>query len=204
MPVPSLSHRRAAWLLALPVATASWLGAHCLAYVLVPPGGAEPMHGHVEHGHSYFGSLPVLIAAGVTLLAAGLVLCAGEGLRGSQARSRPPVRLFVLLPPLGFVVQEQVETLIASGSLSYELIAEPTFLVGLALQLPCALGALFLARGLYRLGYGLGRLLAEALPAAAPTALSPLRLLRHVGPAALVAASVLAPGHGPRAPPALA
>jgi hypothetical protein len=200
-----LRHRRAAWLIALPVATASWLNAHCLAYVLAPPDPTGSMHQHqMEQGHAYFASLPVFVAAGLTLLAAGLVLCVGEGLRGGPSRSQPPARLFALLLPLGFAVQEHLESLIASGSVPYDLAAEPTFLAGLVLQLPFALGALLLTRALYALGYGLGRLLARALPAARASSRLLLPVTRLAAPAALVPVAVLAPGHGPRAPPAAA
>jgi hypothetical protein len=200
--VRSLTHRRAAWLVALPVATASWLNAHCLAYVLVPPAGGEHMHHHVEGGHTYFWSTPVLIAALVTILAAGLVLCVGAGLRGGAAGLAPPALLFALLPPLGFVVQEHVAELLRAGSLPTDLIAEPTFLTGLALQLPFAVAALLLCRCLYALGYGLGRFLARRLavtiqvPALAPS------VHRRPTSVTLIPPSVLALGHGSRAPPA--
>lgn len=202
-----LRQRRAAWLIALPVATGSWLNAHCLAYVLVPPDGAGHAHHHVEGGgHTYFGSMPVMAAALVTVLAAGLALCVSDGLRGrgAGARSRPPALLFALLPPFGFVVQEHVETLIVSGSLSAGLLVEPTFLTGLALQLPFGVAALLLTRALYALGYGLGRVLARGLPAARPIQSSPLTVTRIPQPPSLRAPSVLALCHGSRAPPATA
>jgi hypothetical protein len=199
-----MRQRRIAWLVALPVATASWLNAHCLAYVLVPPAASEHMHHHAEGGHTYLGSTPVLIAALVTVLAAGLVLCAGEGLRGRTGGLGPPALLFALLPPLGFVSQELIEDLVRSGSLSAGLFTEPTFLAGFALQLPFAVGSLLLCRGLYALGYGLGRLLAARL--AVTTRAAGPRPATHRRPVSvvLIAPSVLAQGHGSRAPPALA
>jgi hypothetical protein len=162
------------------------------------------MHHHAEGGHTYLGSTPVLIAALVTALAAGLVLCVGEGLRGGTARLGPPALLFALLPPFGFVVQEHLEEVLRSGSISGDLIAEPTFLTGLALQLPFAAVALLLCRGLYALGYGLGRFLARRL--AVPTRVRGLAPPVHRRPArvALIPPSVLALGHGSRAPPATA
>jgi hypothetical protein len=199
-----MRQRRIAWLVALPVATASWLNAHCLAYVLVPPAASEHMHHHAEGGHTYLGSTPVLIAALVTVLAAGLVLCVGEGLRGRTGGLGPPALLFALLPPLGFVSQELIEDLVRSGSLSAGLFTEPTFLAGFALQLPFAVGSLLLCRGLYALGYGLGRLLAARL--AVTTRAAGPRPATHRRPVSvvLIAPSVLAQGHGSRAPPALA
>lgn len=160
------------------------------------------MHHHADGGHTYFGSTPVLIAALVTVLAAGVVLCVGEGLRGGTARPGPPVVLFALLPPLGFVVQEHVEELVRSGSITGDLVMEPTFLTGLALQLPFAVAALLLCRGLYALGYGVGRFLASRLAVA--TRVHNLAPLVHRRPTSvtLIPPSVLALGHGSRAPPA--
>jgi hypothetical protein len=180
------------------------VNAHCLAFVLVPPADGEHMHHHVERGHTYFGSAPVLIAALVTVLAAGLVLCVGEGLRARRDRLGPPALLFALLPPLGFIVHQPLEELVRSGSTSVDLIAEPTFLTGLALQLPFAVVALLLCRGLYATGYGLGRFLARRL--AVPTRVHGPATPVHRRPARVILTppSVLALGHGSRAPPATA
>jgi hypothetical protein len=186
------------------VATASWLNAHCLAFVLMPPTGGDHMHHHAEGGHAYFGSMPVLVAALVTVLAAGLVLCVGEGLRGRTRGLGPPALLFALLPPLGFVVQEHVEELVRSGSLSSHLITEPTFLTGLALQLPFAVVALLLCRGLYGLGYGVGRFLARRLAVATCVHGLALQVRRRPACVTLTPPSVLALGHGSRAPPVTA
>jgi hypothetical protein len=197
-----MRHRRAAWLVALPVATASWLSAHCLAFLLAPPAAGEQMHHHAEGGHPYFASAPVLIAALVTVLAAGLVLCVGEGVRGRAGGLGPSAPLFAVLPPLGFGMQEHLEGLVRSGSLPSDLITEPTFLAGLALQLPFAVAALLLCRCLYALGYGLGRFLARRLAVAtrvqAPAPASHRRPVCVI----LIPPSVLALGHGSRAPPA--
>jgi hypothetical protein len=200
-----LRQAKATWFVALPVATASWLAAHCLAYVLVPPAGDEAMHHHMEHAHAYFGAiaLPVLVAAGLTVLAAGLTLSVHDGLRGRELRALPPAVVFALLPPIGFVVQEHLEQLIATGSMPLDLAAEPTFVAGLGLQLPFALGALLLSRAVYTIGHGLGRLLAAALPAARPVGRFRGQPQRRAPLARVPAPSVLAPGRGPRAPPLL-
>jgi hypothetical protein len=199
-----MRHTRASWLVALPVATASWLNAHCLAYVLAPPAASAHMHHHAEGGHTYLGSTPVLIAALVTVLAVGLVLCAGEGLRGRTGGLGPPALLFALLPPLGFVSQELIADLVRSGSLSAGLFTEPTFVAGFALQLPFAVAALLLCRGLYALGYGLGCFLAARLAVTTRAAGPAPATHRRPVSVALIAPSVLAQGHGSRAPPALA
>jgi hypothetical protein len=194
--------RLTALLVAIPLALASWLGAHCLAYWLVSPGAEHEMGMHAEHGHAWLGYGPALAVWGLTVVLAGLVLCVGGGLRGHRSAG-PPIRLFALLPPVGFAVQEHAERLIASGTLPHDLVVEPTFLVGLALQLPFALAALLITRALYALCFGLGRALAGGAPAVG-------RPLRHGWPSllvrpvstTLVGPSVLALGHGQRAPPA--
>src|SRR5215218_6224439 len=88
-----LVRRRVTWVIWLPLVVAPWLGAHCLAYVLVPPGGHE--HGQMHAtGHGYLiYSAPILVACGITLLLTGVLLRVGEGLR-DRARPHPPLRLF--------------------------------------------------------------------------------------------------------------
>jgi hypothetical protein len=195
--------RRLTCVIWLPLVVAPWLGAHCLAYVLVPPGESEV--GHMESSeHAYLVyRAPILVACGITLLLAGVLLRAGEGLR-ARPRLEPPLRLFLLLPPLGFIVQEHLEALIASGAIHYDVALEPIFLTGLALQLPFALAALLLTRALYAIGYGLGRALARRL-AIPRTIGAVIRLLvRLPASATLATPSVLALGHGQRAPPSTA
>jgi hypothetical protein len=195
--------RRLTWVVWLPLVVAPWLGAHCLAYLLVPPHGSDLGHMQAaEHAYLVYGA-PILVACGITLLLAGVVLRVGEGLR-ARPRTEPQLRLFLLLPPLGFIVQEHLEALIGSGAIQFDVALEPTFLAGLALQLPFALAALLLTRALYAIGYGLGRVLARrfAIPR---TVGSATRLLVELPPSpTLVTPSVLALGHGQRAPPAAA
>jgi hypothetical protein len=192
---------RAAWLVTLPLAVASWLGAHCLAYWLVSPDGAGHMGLHHDRGHAYLGYTPALAVWALTLLVAGLLLCVGEGLKGRRP-SRPPVRLFVLLPPLGFAIQEHLERLIGTGGIPSDLVLEPTFIAGIALQLPFALAALLVAHALNTIGFGIGRVVARRLAFARPVPGAPPTLLRLPESPIFLALSVLAPGHGPRAPPA--
>jgi hypothetical protein len=195
--------RRIAWVVWLPLVVAPWLGVHCLAYALVPPGSHEYGHAHAS-GHAYLVySAPILAACGLTLLLAGVILGVGEGLR-ARPRAHPPLRLFLLLPPLGFVVQEHLEPLIGTGAVPYDVVLEPTFLLGLALQLPFALAALLLTRALYAIGYGLGRAFARMLAVPCTAGSATCLLVRLPASATLVAPSVLALGHGQRAPPATA
>jgi hypothetical protein len=195
--------RRLTWFIWLPLVVAPWLGAHCLAYLLVPPGGSELGHMEAtEHAYLVYRA-PILVACGITLLLAGVLLRAGEGLR-ARPRLEPPLRVFLLLPPLGFIVQEHLEALIASGAIHFDVVLDPTFLTGLALQLPFALAALLLTRALYAVGYGLGRVVARRLAIPRTVGSATCLLVRLPESATLIAPSVLALGHGQRAPPAAA
>jgi hypothetical protein len=192
---------RAAWLIPLPLAVTSWLGAHCLAYWLVSPGGERHMGMHAADGHAYLGYTPAVALWGLALLLAGLVVCVWAGMRRGRL-APPPVRLFVFLPPLGFTLQEHIERLIGTGGVPPDLVLEPTFVAGLALQLPFAVAALLVSQALSAIGFGVGRALCHRLVfprrmlgAAKPGLQFPARPL---GPASVV----LAPGRGPRAPPA--
>jgi hypothetical protein len=194
--------RTTALLVAIPVAIASWLGAHCLAYWLISPGEEHRMGMHAEHGHAWLGYTPALAVWGLAVVVAGLVLCVGDGMRGRRP-ARPPVRLFALLPPAGFAVQEHVERLIATGSVPLDIVAQPTFLVGLALQLPFALAALLLTRALYSIAFGLGHAMAATLTVGPMLRCAvPLRPALRPASATLASPSLLALGHGQRAPPA--
>jgi hypothetical protein len=188
-------------LISLPLVVASWLGAHCFAYWLVSPPAEQHMGLHAERGHAYLGYTPAIVIWGLAFVLAGLLLCVAEGVRGRRP-SRPPLRLFALLPPIGFAVQEHVERLIGTGGIPHDLWTEPTFLVGLALQLPFALAALLVAYALHSLGFGVGCALSRTVAFRRPVGCAPASVLRVPSPAPLVTTSVLAPGHGPRAPPA--
>jgi hypothetical protein len=198
-----MTRRTAAWAISLPLVVASWLGAHCLAYWLLSPGAEHQMGMHADHGHAWLGYTPSLAIWGLAVVVAGLVLCVGAALQGHRP-APPPFRLFALLPPAGFVVQEHAERLIASGSIPLDLVLEPTFLLGLSLQLPFALAALLLTRALYYVGFGLGRAMAARLALGPVVRCSPPALVLRPLSANLVSPSVLALGHGQRAPPASA
>jgi hypothetical protein len=198
-PLRLLRQRKAIWLVTLPVAVASWLSAHCLAYVLVPPEGSGVMHDHMAGSHNWLASMPVLVAAGITVLAAGVVLCVGDGLRGGALRT--PAPLLALLPPIGFVVQEHLEHMLASGTSPFEVALQPTFLTGLALELPFAVGTLLLAGALCVLAHRFGRLLARAIPATRPALPQPVAMVGLVRAVSVALPSVLVLAHAPRAPP---
>ena len=119
-----------AWALVTPVSAAGILAAHALAYALT---GTEPgaMHGYLAHA-------PQVAAVLATIGLVGLALQE----RGVGRRS---FASFALLAPLGFACQEHLERLAHTGELPW-LLTTPSFLVGLALQVPVALACVAVAR----------------------------------------------------------
>jgi hypothetical protein len=187
------------WMLSLPLAAAGWFGAHSVAYVLVVPDAHHRAELLSDSGHGYLGATPLILSCAVTLVVAGLALAILDGLRGGP-RARVPVWPVALLPPLGFAVQEHLERLIELNAFPFGAVLEPTFLVGMALQLPFALAAATLARAVLALGYLIGRALAarrSARPRAHPRS---WRLPDWLRPTPV---RPLAAGHGERAPPKL-
>jgi hypothetical protein len=122
--------RTRAWLVLGPVVLGGVLAGHGLAYRLTAtPEGAE--HGYLGHASQI---LLVLVLLGAALTGVG-------------PRAHIPSRWTIPLAALGtFVVQEHVERLVHGGTLPWVL-TTPAFLVGLALQLPLALFAWVLTRG---------------------------------------------------------
>jgi hypothetical protein len=88
------------------------------------------------------------------------------GLIAQAAVARPlSGRLLALLgflPPLAFALQEATESLLTTGTLPIEVATEPTFAVGILLQVPFALTALVIARMLFAFARSLARRIACA------------------------------------------
>ncbi len=128
--ISAMARRMLAWLLVTPLAAVGVLAAHAAAYAVT---GSEP-----GPEHDYLGHAPQVAALLATLALLGLAL---------QERSLRPrsVRWFAPIAPLGFVCQEHLERLAHTGELPW-LLTTPTFLVGLALQLPVAVACVLLVR----------------------------------------------------------
>jgi hypothetical protein len=75
--------------------------------------------------------------------------------------------MFGFLPPLLFVTLELAESLLSGDSVGSEVF-EPTFVVGLALQLPFAAAAYLVVRLLLRAGDRLRTMLFPRTPPASP------------------------------------
>lgn len=179
------------WLLAPPLMAAGSLLAHSLAYTLVEPGATERARLLRSTGHGYLAAAPVLLAGCVALVLAALVAYALRGRRGGA--SPLPAWPLALVPLAGFVLQEQLERLVSGAPLDA---FEPTFLVGLALQLPFALAAVLLARRLARVAESVGRALVLA-----PPRLRPRSIRARVPRSVLAARPELALAHPKRGPP---
>ena len=188
------------WAASLSVCVAGWLIAHALAYRLLASGdgghrGVVEMSGH---GHVAFS--PYLMAASAAVL---LLALAGAVVAGATGRTRPavPAAPFALLPVLDFVCHAVLESLRHGGDVSAGAALEPVFVIGLAFQVPLALGALLLTRAAQAWAEGLGRGLT---PRWRPRALAPalpalLRLLLRTAHRPTI--SALASGCAERGPP---
>ncbi len=187
--------RALAWALTLPLVLLGSQAAHAIAYDLVYPQG----HARIllATGHGYLTWLPLALGIAGAVALASLCAAAADAARGRPQRE-VPAWAFALLPPATFLIQEVLELSLHTGTLGIRALLAPTFLPGLALQLPIALLAYLAARLLLRTAERVGRALAQARP---------LRVLAQplVLPAAttLRARAVLA-GCSSRGPPRLA
>ena len=125
--------RTRVWLVVSPVVAAGVLVAHSLAYRLTGT-PADPFHAYLGHAPQV---LLLLAIAGIVVGALG------------APRQPPPAHVFPLVALGTFVVQEHVERIVHGGGVPL-LVTSPAFLVGLALQIPVALGAWAIARWLLR------------------------------------------------------
>jgi hypothetical protein len=121
------------WPISLALALGGLLAGHDLAYRLTGTEAAAL--------HAYLAHAPQLLL----VLALPAALLAVSGTRGGTVRPGG----FALLGTAAYVAMEHLEQL-AYGGMPW-LLGSPVFWVGLALQLPFALAAWWVARGLLRL-----------------------------------------------------
>jgi hypothetical protein len=188
-----VTRSRLAWPLFLGLLVGGWAAAHGLAYRIGVPESDERQHLLEATGHGYLDPA-LLVSVSVTLVVLGLGGCV---LRGRVAAPAPS--LFALLPPFAFVVQEHLERLLHTGEFPIDAALEPTFALGILLQVPFAVLAWILARALLAVARTVGDILRPARP----------RILCVVGSSAHALdireprLGLLALGHGQRAPPDL-
>ena len=143
-----MTSTRSAWLASAPVAAAGCLAAHWGGYAAAHPNASERAQAMAAGGHGYLADLPLVLAGAVAALLLALVREAVRAARGRPGAA-PPAYVFALVPPAAFVVQEHTERLLVGASWT-DVVLQPSFLVGLALQIPFGLLALVVARGLLR------------------------------------------------------
>jgi len=198
-----MDRRRTAWGVTLGLTAVGGLVGHLIAYSLVLPTGVQGGAGH-GHGHAasaaspaYWQHIRVCLAICLAVVLLGLVVASLERV-GGRSRFFVPLWLFAAVPPLGFVVQDQLEGLLGIGAMSQAAALDPGFLIGFALQLPFALLAFVAARSLLTFATALVRRL-RALDS--PRITAPELWLRPVQLVPAVRPSPLARGFGQRAPP---
>ncbi len=155
--------RCVAWLVAVPLLLAGSQSAHVLAYRWVYPDAHVRLRELVASGHDYMSLLPFVLGAAAAILTLSLALTVVDAFSGRPQR-KLPAWAFALLPMVGFTAQEHLERLLESGSFPWHAVGDPTFLPGLALQVPFGLAAYLAARILLRAAERSGRLLALAAP----------------------------------------
>jgi hypothetical protein len=138
-----------AWLVAAALAAMGSLWAHAVAYDLVAAEGAAHARLLATTGHGYLERLPLVLGVLGAVVLLALVLRVVTARYGRPSAS-PPAWPFALAPAAGFAVQEHVERLLHDGVFPLAAALEPTFFVGLLLQVPFALAALLVARALLR------------------------------------------------------
>jgi hypothetical protein len=151
--------RSLVWGVVVPLMLVGSQAAHALAYRLVYPQAHARTLALLATGHSYLAWFPVVIGVAGASLAASLLLVTVDGARGREARGLPPLG-FALLPALAFALQEFLELSLHMGTFGWRAVLAPTFLPGLALQLPFAAVAYVVARLLLRAACAAGRALA--------------------------------------------
>ena len=125
-----MGRRALAWALTTPVAAVGVLLAHAVAYRLT---GTEP-----GSAHAYLAHAPQVLVLLATIALVGLAY-------GERSLGRRSAWAFSLVAPVGFACQEHVERFAHTGELPW-LLTTPTFLLGLALQVPVALACVLVAR----------------------------------------------------------
>jgi hypothetical protein len=196
--VPEVSRRRvAAWLLVLPLMVAGSQLAHMLAYRLVYPEAQVRVRELLATGHGYMTYAPLLFGMSTALELVAFGSLVVERVRRRQHTPMSPW-VFALLPPLGFALQEFLERWLAGSPFPWWMALQPTFRIGLLLQLPFALLAFLTARLLLRVADGVASALRGRAELPAPAGVLRQWSALVVWPPRM---SVLADGHAGRGPP---
>ena len=113
------------------------------------------MHELLATGHGYMAWLPRVLGVAFAIEAIALLNLAVDGARGRRARP-VPAWMFVALPALGFTIQEFFERALTTDTFPWWMVQQPTFRIGLVLQLPVGLAVYAVARLLLRAARAIG------------------------------------------------
>jgi hypothetical protein len=155
--------RWTAWCVAIPTLLAGSQVAHALAYRLAYPSLPERVQILAASGHGYLAGLPLAFGLAGAVVVAALGWTVADAARGGPPTPIPPA-VFATLPPLAFVIQELTERWLTVGGVPWWMVEQPTFRIGLLLQLPFGLLAYVAARVLLRGARALGRRVRSAGP----------------------------------------
>jgi hypothetical protein len=184
---------RTFWFLTLPALFVAETTAHTLMARALDP--ANERHGLTSRVLEAYA--PQLLAVSLLLAAAILGRRVLASFRAEGPQPLPGWRL-AAIPAVGFLLQEHLERLLQDDQVGWLTTLEPAVLIGLGLQVPFGLFAIWLVRTLLRaaeqLGWTLARRGASLARRAGWVGAGP----RNVPPPRL---SVLASRHAGRAPP---
>jgi len=192
--------RALTWLFTVPLVLTGSQAAHVLAYRLVYPSSQVRLHALLLTGHGYMDRLPLVLGIAVAVAAVSLVAAVVDAARGRPLRALP-AWAFALLPLATFALQEVLERSLHAGTFFWQAVESPTFVPGLALQLPFAAVALLAARLLLRTASAVGRFVG-GVRVRVPRARD--RLLLRPAAVRLPRLAPLAASAAGRAPPLLA
>jgi hypothetical protein len=193
--------RSLAWLVAVPLMLAGSEAAHALAYRFAYPDLHVRVQALLVTGHGYLRWLPLALGVAAAVVALSLLVTAVDAARGRAPRGLP-AWAFALLPPMAFVVQEHLERLLHTGVFPWHEAGTPTFVPGLALQIPFALLAYAIARLLLRTAERAGRVVARVAPPR--PRLMPIVLAAPAAEPPLPRVALISSGLAKRGPPLLA
>jgi hypothetical protein len=148
-----MSRRRLSWLLSVALAAVGSLAAHALG--LLPHAAEGPEH--AEAGPEAAPHLPLLAGLLAAVVLTGLAHRAWDALRRRPARPPAP-GWFVVVPPLGWALQEAAERRLGVESFPFDAVREPAFAKGLLVQVLFGVLAFLAARLLLAVAEQLRRL----------------------------------------------
>src|SRR4051794_4585203 len=137
--------RLLALLLTLPAVIGGSLTAHFVTYAVANPDAHDRARVLAETGHAYLQRPWLILLVLLTVFGVSGLLCVQDELHG-RAGGRISAMPFLVGAPVGYAALEHLERLFATGTWPADLVIQPSFLFGLALQVPFAALAVWIAR----------------------------------------------------------